>query len=206
VATLLVRKAIDYLKQCGVETIKLEAVPEIADLYRRLGFIDEFDSLRFTGRIGTKAPHPTDSISPMQKEEIGEIAKFDAKYFGAYRTGILTKLYQENPKFCFVSHENSGLAGYVMYRRADVGYSLGPFVCDPKNPKASEALLARCIHELGSQTSIHVGVPAVNRRAVEILRDCGFRQSSKSIRMSLGKSVENEEVEGIFAIGGAMKG
>jgi GNAT superfamily N-acetyltransferase len=49
IGTLLLKKDIDYLLNSGVETIRLEAVPSIAGLYRELGFIDEYDSLRFTG-------------------------------------------------------------------------------------------------------------------------------------------------------------
>jgi hypothetical protein len=51
-----------------------------------------------------------------------------------------------------------------------------------------------------------VGVPAVNEKAIEILREFGFDQYSKSIRMCLGKNVRNERPNGIFAIGGPMKG
>ena len=40
IGTLLMRRAINYLQNLGVETVKLEAVPEIAGLYRKLGFID----------------------------------------------------------------------------------------------------------------------------------------------------------------------
>lgn len=36
-ATQLMKKAIDYLLQCGVKTIKLEAVPQISELYRTRG-------------------------------------------------------------------------------------------------------------------------------------------------------------------------
>lgn len=49
IGTQLMKKAINYLLSHEVETIKLEAVPEIANLYRKLGFVDEYDSLRFAG-------------------------------------------------------------------------------------------------------------------------------------------------------------
>ena len=54
--------------------------------------------------------------------------------------------------------------------------------------------------------SIYLGVPAVNKDAVEILQEFGFEQYSKSIRMHFGKNLKNERTGGIFAIGGAMKG
>jgi hypothetical protein len=74
---------------CGVETVRLETVPEIADLYRKLGFVDEYDFLRFRGRGGRDVLHGSDSTSPIKKERICDIAEFDAAYFGADRTRVL---------------------------------------------------------------------------------------------------------------------
>lgn len=50
IGTLLMRKVMDHLLGCGVETIKLEVVPTRLDarhIYQKLGFVDEYDSLRF---------------------------------------------------------------------------------------------------------------------------------------------------------------
>jgi len=206
IATLLMKKAIDYLLHSGVETIKLEAVPEIADLYRKLGFVDEYDSLRFMGKSRKTIPLQSDSTIHMQKEKIEEIAKFDAAYFGAGRTTVLMSLCQENPNLCFASYKDSKIVGYLMCRRAEEGYNVGPFVCEPEESRTARDLLARCMRELGSETSVYLGVPAVNEGTVEILREFGFEQYSKSIRMRLGKNLRNERPSGVFAIGGAMKG
>lgn len=206
IATLLTRKAIDYLVHCGVETVRLEAVPEMADLYRKLGFVDEYDSLRFRGRGGRAVPHGSDSTSPIEKERICEIAEFDAAYFGADRTRVLVSLCQENPGLCFASYDGSKIVGYVMCRRAETGYDVGPFVCNPEEWQTARDLLARCVREVGSKTSVYLGVPAVNRGAVEMMEELGFEQYSKSIRMRFGKSLRTERLSGVFAIGGAMKG
>ena len=50
IGTTLMQKAVDYLKQAGAETLKLEAEETAVPLYRSLGFKEEFDSLRFIGR------------------------------------------------------------------------------------------------------------------------------------------------------------
>jgi hypothetical protein len=47
--------------------------------------------------------------------------------------------------------------------------------------------------------------PAPNQFAIEVLREFGFEQYSKSIRMRLGKKLI-ERGNGVFAIGGPMKG
>ena len=206
IATLLTKKAIDYLVHCGVETVKLEAVPEIADLYRKLGFLDEYDSLRFMGKSRATVSIQSDSATSFEKERISEIAEFDAAYFGADRTRVLMSLYQENPDLCFASYDGSKIVGYIMCRKAEKGYNVGPFVCNPEESQTARGLLAKCMQKLGSKKNMYLGVPAVNKGAVEILQEFGFEQYSKSIRMHFGKNLGNERMSGIFAIGGAMKG
>ena len=49
VGTALMKEAINNLLTSGVETIRLEAISAIATIYRKLGFVDEYDSLRFSG-------------------------------------------------------------------------------------------------------------------------------------------------------------
>ena len=207
IGTLLTKRAIDYLLNRKVETIKLEAVSTIANLYRKLGFVDEYDSLRFRGISGEKSMslsgHCTNAL---KKEEITELAKFDAEYFGTNRIKVLSGLYQDSPQLCFVSHIGSKIKGYIMCRKTESGHRIGPWVCNPENLQGARELLSKCMETIGRNVKLYVGVPAVNEIAVEILREFGFTQYSKSIRMRFGKELETECVSGIFAIGGPEKG
>lgn len=207
VGTLLTKKAIDYLLNCGVKTIKLEAVSTIANLYRELGFVNEFDSLRFTRFWGEKDMSLLSScVNPLKKEEIKELAKFDAEYFGANRIRVLMRLYDYNPKLSYVSHVKSEITGYIMCRKAEIGYRVGPWVCNSEHPQAAQELLMKCMKTIGHNEKFYVGVPAVNKKAVEILHDLNFKQYSKSIRMYFGKKLQTECIDGIFAISGPEKG
>jgi ribosomal protein S18 acetylase RimI-like enzyme len=206
IGTLLTRRAMGYLLSCKVETIKLEAVSAIADLYRKLGFVDEYDSLRFTGvsrKITSLSSH---RINTLKIEGIKQLTKFDAEYFGANRTKVLHRLYQENPQLCFVSRVGSRIVGYIMFRKTKSGYIIGPWVCNPENPQIARELLMECMETIGHNAKLYVGVPAMNEVAVEILQDFDFRQYSKSIHMHFGEKLETERVDGVFAIGGPEKG
>lgn len=206
VGTLLMEKAIRHLLGQGVETIKLEAVPALADFYRKLGFVDEYDSLRFSG-FNQKAPSKAHSkVKLLKKNLIKQVAEFDAKYFGANRINVLSSLHNDYPKFCFISRVNSKIEGYLMCHRAESGYRIGPWVCSPENPEAAKELLIKCMKTIRQKERIYVGLPAVNKVGVEILQNFGFEQYSRSIRMRLGEKVENERVNGIFAIGSPEKG
>jgi ribosomal protein S18 acetylase RimI-like enzyme len=206
IGTLLMKRAIDYLLSRKANTIKLEAVPIMANLYRKLGFVDEFDSLRFIrigGKISSVSSH---CVKLLKKREIAELAEFDAGYFGANRIRVLNGLYQDNPQLCFVSRNDSEIVGYAMCYEAESGHRIGPWVCNPENLQVARELLTKCIETIGRNEKLYIGVPAVNERSVEILRDLGFEQCSKSIRMYLGKKLEIERVDGLFAIGGPEKG
>ena len=93
-----------------------------------------------------------------------------------------------------------------MCRETESGYRIGPWVCNPENTQVARELLMKCMKKIRQNGKLYVGVPAVNKAAVEILQDFNFKQYSKSIRMYFGKKLETERVDGIFAIGGPEKG
>lgn len=205
IGTALMKKAMNHLLTSGVETIRLEAVSAIATLYRKLGFVDEYDSLRFFG-INRKIDSPTSSnVKSLKEEMIKEVARFDAEYFGANRINVLNSLYHDHPELCFVSYAGSRLVGYIMCRKAEKGFRVGPWVCNPESPQAARKLLAKCMETIEENAKLYMGVPAVNKKAVEILQGFGFEQYPKSIRMRFGKKFY-ECANGIFIIGGPEKG
>jgi len=205
IATQLMNKAIDYLLQHGAQTIKLEAATQVSELYRKLGFIDEYGSLRLSKTIKKPTRQKRDSTTAITKENINKIAAFDKKYFGADRTKILVSLFKENPQLCFANYDKATVEGYLMCRKAENGYSLGPFVCNPESTRTAKNLLQACMNSL-ENTTLYVGVPETNKNAVDLLTAHGFTQYSRSIRMRRGPELTNEEVRGVFAIGGPMKG
>jgi len=206
VGTLLMRRGISYLYRVGVETIELEAVPEIADLYRKLGFVVEFDSLRFT-KVN-KINHPSESLAirPMNKDELGEVSAFDSKYFGADRSRVLRSLLESNPELCFVSRSGRVIDGYVMSYRMKVGYRIGPWVCRPDSPTVARGLILRCMEAIGDGERLFVGVPAVNEVAARIMKELRFELVTKSLHMYLGRRIENQYLRGIFSIHGPENG
>ncbi len=206
IGTLLTVRAKDYLLSRGVQTIKLEGVAEIADLYRQIGFVDEYDSLRLK-RTAERLPlNGGKRVRSATKADLSDLAAFDAEYFGADRTRVLTQLHEANPQLCFIAHTGSNVAGYVMCRKAHIGYNLGPMVCNPQRPETASDLVRKCIRRFNRSAEVFVGVPAVNRAATRMWKELGFSEYSRSIRMRLGKNLEHECVDGIFAIAGPMKG
>ncbi|NIO36267.1 GNAT family N-acetyltransferase [Candidatus Bathyarchaeota archaeon] len=209
IGTQLMRKAVEYLSAFEIKSIRLEAERRAAELYRRLGFVDEYYSLRFEGVSERMSITPNRSncrVVPLEWERVEELAEFDSQYFGANRIKVLTALYQDDPQYCFISHNQSGIAGYIICRQAETGYRVGPWVCDPKNEMVALELLMTCVNRVEHGQKLYIGVPAVNEAAMNIVQNLNFQQYSKSIRMVLGQEIKNEHVNGVFAIGGPEKG
>jgi ribosomal protein S18 acetylase RimI-like enzyme len=205
IGTLLMKKAMNHLLNNKVETVRLEAVPAIATIYRKLGFVDEYDSLRFVG-VNRKIEYAASlNVKSVKEWMISKVAKFDAEFFGANRIKVLNGLYHDNPKLCFVSYAGAKIDGYIMCRKAEEGYRIGPWVCRTEKPHTAMELLIKCMKTVEENAKLYVGVPTVNEKAIEILQSFSFEQYLKSIRMYVGKKF-TERVSGVFAIGGPEKG
>ena len=209
VGTMLMITAINYLKRIGIETIRLEAVPEAVRLYQRLGFVEEFDSLRFCKELKPERVHAKSLRKEafiVQKEDLKKLARFDSKYFGANRLKVLERLYRDYPKNCLAIREGRGIIGYTIGRKTLKGYWLGPWVCDPTRLDIARRLFLSCVGALDVKGELRLGMPAVNSSGIRLMMDLGFRQVSKSVRMVWGKHEYSGKPEGVFGIGGPEKG
>jgi len=209
VGTMLMITAINYLKRIGVETIRLEAVPEAVRLYQRLGFVEEFDSLRFCKELkreGVYAESLRKEVFIAQKKDLENLADFDSKYFGANRLKVLERLHRDYPKNFLAAREGRRITGYIVGRKTLKGYWVGPWVCNPTRPDVAKRLFLSCVEALDRKGELRVGTPAVNSSGTRLLADLGFRQTSKSVRMIWGKHEYSGNPEGVFGIGGPEKG
>jgi len=209
VGTMLMITAINYLKGIGIETVRLEAVPEAVRLYQRLGFVEEFDSLRFCKELKRERVHAQSLRKEafiVQKKDLEKLASFDSKYFGINRLKVLQHLHRDYPQNCLAAREGRRIIGYIVGRKTLKGHWLGPWVCNPTRPDMAKRLFLSCVEALDRKGELRVGVTAVNSSGIRLLADLGFRQISKSVRMIWGKHKYSGKPEGVFGIGGPEKG
>jgi predicted N-acetyltransferase YhbS len=202
VGSELMKHAVHYLKTRGAETIRLDAVPKAIPLYKRLGFKEEYDSLRFIG-AGRKIMYR--KVSKMENEDLEGVVRLDTQFFGANRERVLRRVYKDFQDLCFVSFTDEKLAGFIMAKRGLNEVKVGPWICDPKHTEAAEELLKAILNE-GKGMKIWVGVPSGNKKSVNILKDYGFVDQPKSIRMYYGKRDYVGLINGVFGIGAPEKG
>jgi len=203
----LMEAAINYLENRGARTIKLEAVTEAARLYRRLGFVDAFDSLRFRGipQQDGEMPRKTETVSVMYEADIDEIAEFDAQYFGSNRLSVLKSLRSDFPQYCFYAKEDERTNGYIMARKTLNGLWLGPWVSI--DSQAAELLFGKLLEAIEKDgKDMRLGFPAVNTNAIKLVEKYGFHLVGKSIHMIRGDRKNQGDLACIYGIGGPEKG
>ena len=197
VGTALVKKAITHLREKGAESIRLEAVEEYAPLYERLGFREEFASLRYQGHMTAKTSEsPHARVSLICPEDMAGLVAFDSEQFGARRTQVLKTLAEGHPLHSFMAKREE-LLGYIMCRKTENGYWMGPWVSSDAG--VSEELLTAVLNSLDeSNPTLRFGFPSTNKTMQELLRRSGIPSSGKSIRMVLGRGSCGGTPERIF--------
>ena len=202
IGAVLMKEAMERLRDTGVESIRLDAVPKEVSLYERLGFRRESQSLRFTGlasETGSKG------CARMMESDLPDVLGLDLRIFGTPRGRVLRRVHTDFPELCFVVRENSKLKGFIMVKEGEELNRIGPWICEPDEQKVAERLLHLLMGKVVGR-KLWVGVPGGNRGSVEILRRNGFSGGPPSHRMCNGGCGETGIVGGIFSVGGPDKG
>lgn len=191
---VLMRHAVDHLCAGGVTTIRLEADPPGIRIYRRLGFVDEFDSLRYERR-----PAPAATASDLQ--HLTEAARpgvcaFDRDHFGDDR-GRLLAILMEHAAARYWLPGPGGIRGYALVFRSQNAARVGP--CVAVDADAAERLWRAILGEWGTMT-IKLGLPQPNEAARALFQELGFRATPGCLRMVLGARVAAGKPERIYGI------
>lgn len=201
IGTALLCKAINYLKEIGVETIKLDATPEGKNVYVPLGFLEEFDLNR---RQGVGVITNCEEFPIISVEDLHDIIRFDANVFGAERETVIKNLVQENPDMSFmVRSHKSQIEGYITARSGLNAYQIGPWIS--KSASLAEELFVLMLKKLSGKR-IFLDVPCENEKSVETVEKYGFTIQRGFTRMFLGSNAYPGTPSYIYATSGAEKG
>ncbi|MFH0849980.1 MAG: GNAT family N-acetyltransferase [Candidatus Bathyarchaeota archaeon] len=194
--------AMNHLKDHGVKSIRLDGVPLAIPLYRRLGYVDEYWSMRY---MGEARPQPVTGVEPMRKADLDEVSRLDLEHFNAPRRGHLEYVYRLSPGLCFTARVSGRLVGYIMGRDGSDRVRVGPWICEPGHSKEAEALLGALMNRRPGQR-VWVGFPEGNAGSRMILEKNGFREIPSSLRMCHGDRGNRENVKAVYGLGGPDKG
>ncbi|MBT3284813.1 GNAT family N-acetyltransferase [Candidatus Bathyarchaeota archaeon] len=202
IGAILMQKAIDHLTGIGAKSIRLDAVQRAAPLYRRLGFKDEYWSLRYTGVAKT---HKVTKTRPMELDDLDKVVALDKSVFKESRHGALHYVYRQFPDLAYTAWDEDELTGYIMAKPGKTDVRIGPWICKPGYRDVAEELLHSLMNQVQGE-GMWIGLPEGNQDGVRILESNGFKPNQSSLRMCYGDLSVVENVEAVFALGGADKG
>ena len=215
----LMNEGITYLKYKGCQTIKLDAVLAAQSLYERVDFIPELKSLRLTLDLSKKTlcnAYQKDRdkfekkllVHNTKEHDLSQILDADQELFGADRRNLLLTLFEQYPEYAFISQDKDDyLAGYLFGIFRDNCLLLKAGVCDSLETCAS--LIDAAIITATNKEElkyVKIGIVENSKYGIEVLDKLGFKQTSYSLRMYLGKKVETSINPALFAIGDPAKG
>jgi ribosomal protein S18 acetylase RimI-like enzyme len=199
----LMDHGIDRLRKCGVKAVRLEGDPPGIPLYRKLGFVDEFESCRFTYPGVFEQPSlDLTEIESMRADDLDQVAALDARITGPNRRRFL-ELKFEAAELALIYRRNGDVAAFLMAAPIDKGFRVGP--CASLEPAFAQHLVSAAISAAAGR-QVFVGIPAPNFDGIETLSEMGFLQGSSSIRMRLGPPVASGDPTRVFAISSGAVG
>lgn len=201
IGTVLLQRGINYLKEIGVETVKLDATPEGKLLYDTMGFVDEYGAARWHGTAPqVSADRRADVIVP---GDIQAIMQLDEPVFGADRKQLIALYLEHYPDRCLIIRQNDEVMGYLCGRPGRDAEHIGPWVA--QNRGVAEALLltrlARCA---GKRVFVDTLDPCPE--SSEILRGLGFDIQRPFIRMYQGPNNHPGRPECVCGLSGPELG
>ena len=198
----LMMKTMCYLAEIGAKSIRLDGVPLAIPLYRRLGFKDEYWSLRYTG---VARAHEVTMTRQMDVDDLSAVEALDKSVFKGSRHGAIRYVYRINPELAFTSWIGDELIGYIMAKRGKSNVKIGPWICKPGQGGVAEELLYSVMNMVQGE-DLWVGLPEGNVDGVRVLGSNGFKSLPSSLRMCYGDCSVVENVEAVYGLGGPDKG
>lgn len=194
----LMRRAIDFLQDTGVVSIRLDATPAGRPLYEQLGFVAEWTFHRWQG-IGpaaivnagqSDASSDDEDTADRPTENLFAVPEFDLEAFGCDRSAWLAATAKD--ALHLVQQDD----GFGLLRAGERADYLGPVaaVSDVVGTSIVTSLLNR------SQRPVFWDIPAGNEHSLMLATALGFQPARELTRMRLGPETVQPDYARQFAI------
>ena len=180
---LLVKHAIDYLREKSVSTIGLYAYVNTVPFYEKLGFKADSNFIRLARQSST-ANWRVASVREMTERDLKDVVGFDEQCIGWNRRRLLKRIFTDSKDLCYVALDDSELIGFIMadwYRQ-----EIGPCMSRLGNAKSIINLFKAALTRL-SGVEVRTGVSESHQDIVKALKKMGFQEEFKVVRMYFGE-------------------
>lgn len=200
IGSRLMEHAVRHLEHGGITTIRLEADPMGINIYRKLGFSDEFVSPRFRREPGVT--RGACSAVPLPDADLSVVAAFDEQDFGDDRMSFL-RLLHTGALASWRSPASGSLGGYLIAQPAAAGARIGPWVASDVG--VAGELLDAALVSFG-KVAVILAVPGPNVACRRLLASRGFFETPSSLRMVRGPDVGRGRPENVYALANGAAG
>lgn len=181
----LLRACLAMAEERGASTVKLDSVTGFESFYEHIGFVREFESMRFIGKDTTLQSN----AERVRGADIQDISMFDKAMTGIDRQRVITEVFNDAPELAFAVRSGRRLEGYVLGRRGEMFTQIGPLVANPDDVDCARRLLVAALK--GSPAGMYrVCVPGNNPDAVDLVTELGLESRLSSTRMFKGRKFE----------------
>lgn len=188
------------LVEKNIETVRLDATGIGIHLYRKFGFNEEYDLIRFVKK--NHFSKEDCSYKSIETELINSISKFDRNVTQTNRSKLISALcYNSNP-VCIETENSGDIRGYITMRSGRSGIQLGP--CIASDPNVGLKLLDRGL-KMARSNKVIIDIPVSNEAAISWSKRNDFTEERRFTRMYSGKKIYDEPSM-IFASFGPEKG
>src|SRR5256886_8227722 len=198
----MMEAAMAHLRSTGVRTVRLNAYLNAIPFYERLGFQREYEVIRWTGSTATGRAR---GVRPLRLDDLDGLARFDATYFGANRRPLVDLLAEEVPSTFLVAESRGSIRGFLAGNPGGETCEIGPWVVAPESGPVAGDLYRGLVAAAGTPEVAFSG-PSTNEALLKFVRDQGFEEVFRALRMRWGADEFAGEPRGIWALGGLEKG
>lgn len=188
----LLERAIGYLDSRKIGSMKLDATPQGKILYRKLGFVSEYEVERWMLKR-----RPDGKAVKQAPVAIDDVLRLDREIFGADRSGLLRSISDQAPDFTLIARQEDDVTGYLFGRRGSLADHLGPWMAKSEDAAATllDEFLRRSDREL-----LFVDCMVENPWALPLVQARGFEFSRPLTRMFRGRNEYPGQPELLCAI------
>lgn len=202
-ATRLMERCIEGLTAAGLVPI-LDATPAGRAVYSGLGFEDSWPFQRLLLKEVAKLPPSASALraEPVMDNDWQALCAYDAKYFGADRSAVLSRLRGRLPQAEALVRRGGEIAGFLLGRTGRRAAQIGPLVAD--DAEAAAALFDHAISSVAAP--VYIDVMDDKHRLLAQLAGAGFVHERPYTRMMLRRSESFQDLPRTFAVAGPELG
>jgi len=191
IGSRLLGAALDALKE--ESCVRLDATPAGEPLYRRYGFVPEYELTRARVTVAAERfRRSPDSVHPIGPGDLSEVFARDREVFGADRSELLASFYARAPEFAWTARGQAGdrtgatsLLGYCFGRPGYRYEQIGPIVAE--SASVASDLVSHCLSGRDRRTVV-VDASRLAPDWTQWLESVGFEMERPFLRMRRGEN------------------